>query len=204
MTRRIAPRAGFTLVELLLAVALLSLIVSALLGGLHIGQRAFETGKDYEAVGEAEEATQAVADLFARAFPIATPRKDGLPVAAFDGETTRCRFIASSDGGSLWGGLALVEIGLDDAGALTIWTRVYRPDEDFDAPRAAMRATQALRGVTQFDLSYFGVVERQRPPVWTKAWSALQETPKLVTLQVGLRRGGKDIVVSAAAALRQR
>jgi len=203
MTAMRSRRAGFTLVELLLAVALLSMIVGAILGGLHIGKRVWETGRDYEAVAEVEEATQALSDLLAHAYPLFLPRRDSLPVAAFEGQTTRCRIIATSEGDSLWGGLSVIEIGVDDAGALAVWTRVYRPDDGFGLPREAMASTQALKNVTRFELSYFGVLERDHPPVWTDAWADRQTTPKLVSLRIGVRRGGRDITVTATSAPRQ-
>jgi general secretion pathway protein J len=199
--------AGFTLIEMLLALALLSLIMGSILGGMHLGMRVWDTGRDYEAVHEVEEATAAVADLLARSFPIVIPRQNELPVAFFNGKSSSCRLVTTSEGDSQWGGLLLTEVGVvpeSHGSTLTVWTRVFRPEDGLDLAREAMRTTPALRDVTAFELSYFGVLQQDRPPEWSDVWVNRLKPPQLISLHIAANRSGRIIKTSASVALPQR
>src|SRR5208283_1811091 len=95
-------RAGFTLLEMLLAITLLSMIVTAIIGGLHLGRRAWETGKTYETVSEIEEAARAINGQLARAASVRMPKANGGQSVAFHGLSDSCRFLALSEGGAQW------------------------------------------------------------------------------------------------------
>lgn len=205
MRRR--KNAGFTLLELLLALTLLSLIVGAILGGLHLGKRVWETGRNYEAVNEVEEAARAIADLLARSFPIVVPRENELPAAFFEGQTTGCRLVTSSEGDAQWGGLLLTEIGgVPGAHGTTIavWTRVFRAADGLSLARESMQMTPALRDAAFFELAYFGSLEQDRPPVWSSSWIKRPQPPKLISVRLGANRFGRVIATSATVELRQR
>jgi general secretion pathway protein J len=204
MRRR--ARAGFTLLEMLLTITLLSMIVGSILGGLHLGRRAWETGRTYEAVGEIEEASHAIADQLAHAAPLALTKGNIAQVVAFEGLPEGCRFIALSEGEAQWGGLILTEIAQADAPAadVAVWTRVYRPAEGFALPRTGMRMTSALRDAAYFRLSYFGEIEKGRPPAWTDRWIDRAALPLLVAVHVGGKRDGRVVDVSFTVALQLR
>jgi len=203
---RRAARAGFTLLEMLLTITLLSMIIGSIVGGLHLGRRAWETGRSYESVGEIEEASRAIADQLARAFSILLIKNGGSQVVAFEGQPEGCRFLALSEGEAQWGGLILTEIAPADSPAdeIAIWTRVYRPAEGLSAPRESMRKTSALRDAAYFRLSYFGEIQNGRPPVWSDRWIDRALLPQLVAVHIGGRSGGRIVDVSFTVALPQR
>ena len=105
-------RAGFSLLEVLLAVTLLAMITAAILGGLHLGKRAWETGRDYESVGEVEEAANAIAAILARAIPLPVAQNDQDQIVTIRGSGDRLRLVTIYEGGASWAGLMLTEIGL--------------------------------------------------------------------------------------------
>jgi len=204
MKRR--ARAGFTLLEMLLAITLLSMIVGSILGGLHLGRRAWETGKSYEAVGEIEEASRAIADQLARAAPIILTKTNNGEIVAFEGLAESCRFLALSEGEAQWGGLNLTEIALADVtiDELAVWTRVFRPAEGFSPPRTGMRMTSAMREAAYFRMSYFGEIEKGRPPAWADRWVDRGALPLLIAVHVGGKRDGRVVDVSFTVAPQQR
>ena len=204
MTRH--ARSGFTLLEMLLAITLLSMIVSAIIGGLHLGRRAWETGKTYESVSEIEEAARAINGQLARALSIRMSRADGGQSAAFRGLPDSCRFLALSEGGAQWGGHILTEIAGPQAphGDVALWSSVFRPSQGLDLPRDSMRRVSVLREAAYFRLSYFGEVEKGRPPVWTDQWIDRPDLPLLVAVRLAGESSGRTVDVSFVVALRQR
>jgi prepilin-type N-terminal cleavage/methylation domain-containing protein len=194
-------RAGFSLLEVLLAVALLAMITSAILGGLHLGKRAWETGRDYESVGEVEEAAGAIASILTRAFPAAIARNDQDQSVAFRGRGDNLRLVTSYDGGASWAGLMLTEVGLSGRD-LSIWTNVFRADSWRSSDRG--RAVKAVVGVETFELSYFGAPAPDAPPRWTNSWIDQSTAPQLVAVKLVALRNRKRIDVSFTVALRQR
>jgi len=197
---------GFTLLEMLLAITLLSLIVSALLGGLHLGRRAWEAGATYETVSEIEEAARAIKGQLARALSIRISKANSEQVVAFLGTPESCRFLALSEGEAQWGGLILTEIGHSRGRdhEVAVWSRVFRPSEGFEFPRESLRLTPVLREAAYFRLSYFGQIENGRPPIWTDQWIGRQALPLLVAVQVAGKSSGRTVDVSFVVALRQR
>ncbi len=197
------PPNGFTLLELLLAISLMALIVSTIMGGVGIGRRAWETSHASEALDEVETATRGVASLLARSFPQPTEaRTIGTPQATFQGTQNGCRFIALSDGGAQWGGLLIVEIGREETD-LVVWTSVYRPLEAAGLGREAMRKTVLLKGVAFFELAFFGPSRETKGLGWSPTWSEATNPPQLVSIRIGAYRLGRVIETAATVALPQ-
>lgn len=201
MKRR--PPNGFTLLELLLAISLMALIVSTIMGGVGIGRRAWETSHASEALDEVETAARGVANLLARSF---APGSEARTIAAqqviFQGNREGCRFVALSDGGAQWGGLLLVEIG-GDGSELAVWTGVYRPQEAARPGRAGMRKTVLLKDVASFELAYFGPSRETKGLGWSPTWSVAESVPQLVSIRIGAYRLGRVIEAAATVALPQ-
>jgi general secretion pathway protein J len=195
---------GFTLLELLVALSLLSLMVAGLVGGLRLGTRAWESGRVSASLDGAETAVRAVASQIERAFPVTVRRVNGPPVMAFDGKADSLRFVGLSEGGAQWGGLVTTEIGVDGEGrlqTLSAWTRVFR-DEDFDS-RDAMSATALIDKLAYLRLSYFGATDSKQQPQWRDDWREATVLPRLVSVRVGLRRPNGVLETSATVALPQ-
>jgi general secretion pathway protein J len=198
--------AGFTLLELLLAIGLLSLITGSILGGLHLGKRVWETGRNYEALAEVEGEALAISQLLSRAFPSPTAGSNNNRIIAFRGGPTDCSFIALSEGETERAGLIATEIGpavFSEHAHLGIWTKVFRTRSEFPPVRGEMRETQAVPDLANFELSYFGFVEPNRPPVWTNIWVDRDRLPQLVSVKIGANRFGRRLETSFVVALRQ-
>jgi general secretion pathway protein J len=217
MKRR--ARDGFTLLELLLAISLLSLITASIMGGIHLGARAWDATRASDALDEVENAARATAALIGRGYAVATEQtqqqvmSEG-PPPPFAGTANAASFVALSEGGAQWGGLILTEIGVDAApggSELAVWTKPYRPREGLAIGRGAMTKTVVLKDVAFFELSYFGaqqaqqgLAQQRRPPAWSRAWASRAGLPELVTIKIGANRLGRVVEIQATVALRQR
>jgi prepilin-type N-terminal cleavage/methylation domain-containing protein len=193
-------RAGFSLLEVLLAVTLLAMITAAILGGLHLGKRAWETGRDYESVGEVEEAANAIAAILARAIPLPVAQNDQDQIVTIRGSGDHLRLVTVYEGGASWAGLMLTEIGLSGHD-LSIWTNVFRAQSWRGSDRG--RPVKALTGVVTFELSYFGAPTAEAPPRWTNSWIDQHLAPQLVAVKLVALRNRKRIDASFTVAIRQ-
>ncbi|QGM96080.1 prepilin-type N-terminal cleavage/methylation domain-containing protein [Methylocystis parvus] len=217
MTQR--SRDGFTLLELLLAISILSLITVAIMGGIRLGTRAWDTTRASDALDDVEGAIRAAAGLISRGYPVATEQMQQQftaegPPPPFAGSANAASFVALSEGGAQWGGLIVTEIGVDagaDGSELAVWTKPYRPREGLVIGRGAMKRTAILKDVAFFELSYFGAQQAQpgfgqqpQPPAWSAAWASRGGLPELVRIRIGANRLGRLVEAEATVAIRQR
>lgn len=199
-------RGGFTLLEMLLSVALIGVITASIMGGIHLGRRAWEAGRAAEAMSELDDAPRALERLFARAFPVTLPSEKTAPSVAFEGRSDFCRFIMISEGEANWGGLIDTQIGTAGDGPaqnLKVWTRVFRAPEWAAGGRDDALAAQAAADVAYFKLAYFGSPAENAPPAWNDSWTNRPGLPSLISARLGVRRGGRIIETSFVTALRQ-
>ncbi len=213
--KRRAPD-GFTLLEMLLAISLIALITGSIMGGLHLGRRAWETTRASEALDEVENAARGVTGLIGRSYLFSTEQQQSGPtpppgqqqqqLRMFQGAPEACRFVMLSEGGAQWGGLILTEIGGEpgnESVELAVWTRVFRLQEGFGPSRGDMRKTVLLRNIASFELAYFGSPEEGRPPVWSAAWTNPKRMPTLVSVKIAANRLGRVIQAAATVAIRE-
>ncbi len=208
MRRRARRRAdsGFTLLELLLSLSLLALLMAALLGGIQLGTKSFETSRANQAVGDLEAAASAISDLLSHAYPMLIPDPKQGQTLFFYGRPDSCLFISLSEGQTQQGGFFSSEIGLapnGDSVDLAVWTAGFRVAEASQATRELMQKTEAARGVSFLQLRYFGVIEEGKPPRWNDNWLGASHLPQLVALRFAATRFGKPIQISFTVALRQ-
>jgi general secretion pathway protein J len=195
--------AGFTLVELLVAVTLLSLLSVALLVALRLGVHAERAGSGRL---EAEEGT-AVGLSFIRA-QLGDARvaievdETGRPLVVFDGAADRVAFVAPLPARVNLPGLHLIEIMTVRAalGAeLVVRARPYRPPKILPADIPEKRLIAGL-GAAEF--AYFGAASSNEPASWHGEWHDMWGLPALVRLRVSAARGdaAPDLVVALRSA----
>jgi general secretion pathway protein J len=210
MTRAWSKRrseAGFTLVELLIAVTLLSLLSVALLVALRVGIRAERAGSVRL---EAEEGT-ALALSYIRAQLGDTRAaleadNTGRSVVVFDGAADHVAFVAPLPARVNLPGLHLIEIMAVRAALgpeLVIRARPYRPPNILPADIPEKRLIPGLGAV---EFAYFGATNSNEPPSWHDEWQDMVGLPALVRLRVSDPRGeaAPDLVVALHSAARIR
>lgn len=204
---KLRGRDGFTLLELLVTMGLVSIIMGTIVGGLQIGRRAWESAKASETIDEVEGATRAIASQIAKSFPTTIQPQTGqqqVMQAGFAGAPDAIRFVELNEGGAQWGGLVLTEIAGENVGSgaeVAIWTSVYRPSSALTPQRSSMVRTTIVKDVAAFQLSYFGELDKGRFG-WTDNWRQRQNFPKLVSIKLGVNRLGRVVEASATVALR--
>ncbi len=200
--------AGFTLLELLVALTLLGAMLILIYSALNIGLRAWDTGE--KRVTEASH--QRVVQSFLRrelsqVFPV---RWRGIPESkiAFEGAKDEIKFVsmltlgaAVREGGLQWGHLYVAD---DDApgGERRRTLFIKRSGfnlraKDWDGLDAA-KAIPLIEGVKSFEIGYFGAENDTAEAQWTNEWTNALRMPQLIkiTVQVDNGRDVPPLVVS--------
>jgi general secretion pathway protein J len=205
--RRARSEAGFTLLELLIGVAVLALLMGMLFGGLRLASHQVEWRTARLDRGTRLALVQAfmrrsLAD--ARPLEIEGPRAGvaGPSVAlAFDGAAEELEFVGPAPESAESGGLELIGLGLvrqgaAAGGALSLRVRAY--DTGAGGATAPLRETLVLEGVQHAEFAYFGVTTGETAPGWHESWRQMPYLPALVRLTLTLSGGERvpDLVVA--------
>ncbi len=189
---------GFTLLELLIAMALLGLILVLLFGGLRLGVRSWDAAQNS---ADTMATVRSVEGFLRRELAQIQPYqwKGGTsPRLAFTGERDRLSFVAPLPARVGGGGLRAMSVALerDAAGQRIVWRQaaVNPRMQDFGALASAepmVLISTELEGVEELWLSYFGRQAEGAESLWTDRWDHPQRLPQLIRVQVRLRRGAE-------------
>ncbi|MBA2402915.1 MAG: prepilin-type N-terminal cleavage/methylation domain-containing protein [Bradyrhizobium sp.] len=181
--RRRRSEQGLTLIELLLALAILAVLTGFLAGGLSIGRRAFDADRASGVSGETDAAIQAISSLIASALslPAGTARPQSGIV--FDGRQATLSFMGLSEGRALRGGPHMIRLrrsGVD----LVVDVAGSAPEVAGDAAGLTPTRVIALSGVRDVRFSYFGSTNPGAAPGWQAQWLRAERLPDLVSIQI--------------------
>jgi general secretion pathway protein J len=184
------PRArGFTLIELVVALAILGVMMLLLYSGLAFATRSWDAGDKVgrtaadRRIGEAFVRRE-IAELFPMRFKDATKLR-----FAFEGKKDHLRFVSARPAGVQLGGLSLV--GLEVAGDTrrgdrNLVMRRAMPDdaaEDF-GPLDAVDPSIVMVGVDNMALQYFGAENDFTDPKWQDEWTYEGRMPSMIRMQL--------------------
>jgi general secretion pathway protein J len=199
------PSAGFTLLELLIAITLLGLLMAALFGGLRLGARAWERGEErLDESGRLQVVQNFLRERLGEAYPLSTDDQAGQPVLAFEGSGDAVRFVTLMPE-HLGTGFAEFLLAVADRGEakdlIVQWRRFDDPQDvrgasDYDEPQTKV----LLEGIEALEIAYYGALQRGQPAIWREQWlEARVDMPQLVRLRVVFfeddRRYWPDLIV---------
>ncbi|MFG1479814.1 prepilin-type N-terminal cleavage/methylation domain-containing protein [Xanthobacter sp. V4C-4] len=189
--------AGFTLVEVLVALALAGLVVSALATltrqWLPNWRRGFERVEAAERVGLA--LGRVAADLsVVEAVPASLER----PRPLFDGAPSSITFVRTALGPHAPPGLEIVRLGPGADGAGLVRSAAPYAPRRSEEPLGVFGAPVRVLGAAyRLDFSYSG-----RDGLWLGSWSDLDELPRAVRVVVRDGRTGRALDVSTVVVVR--
>lgn len=180
---------GFTLIEMVVAMALLGTMMLLLYSGLTFGLRSWDAAD----TNGRRTADRRIAENFLRreigeTFPMRF--KDPMTLRiAFEGKENRLRFASSRPAGISASGLALVgiEIEADDVKRTrNLVMRRAMPDDDAKdfAPLEKGERTVLFEGVEGVVFEYFGSENDFSEPKWVEAWDFAGRIPQLIRVRV--------------------
>lgn len=200
------PRAnGFTLVELLVSLAIMASTAGLIAAGLGTGRNLWRTVEARTVAGESIGAAQTVLrDRLEHVF--AATRFDATsPYVDVRGDGQRFSFFAPALAGQQPAGLMRYRIALDGGDALTLYS-IDADNARIDpaAPSVAgWTAAPLIGGVAALDIAYFGVGPPDNRRAWRSFWQDRPTPPELIRVRLrfadGDRRVWPDLIVRPAA-----
>ena len=156
---------GFTLLELLVVITLLSLILVALTSGVRFAGRAWDTQEHrIDEHGDVNAVQNAVSQLIASG-------------QSFEGGAGSLRFVAAMPKALARGGLYDIEL-MTEADRLVL---SWRPHFNGPAAEIAPTETELLKGVSNLDLLYF-LAQGTGPATWQSELKDKDKPPLLIRL----------------------
>ncbi|MEO7107059.1 MAG: prepilin-type N-terminal cleavage/methylation domain-containing protein [Rhodoferax sp.] len=194
----VVKQQGFTLLELLISLTLLSFILVLLFGGLKLAVRSWDSvQKQVDNLNSVRSVEGFLRSEMERVYPYRwkVPTAQGF---AFLGERHKLNFVAPLPSRIGVGGLYAVALELEESGQgrrLT-WRQlpVVPSMTDFsalDQTKEMVLAGAELNAVDDIWLSYFGRESANAVPRWVDRWDSVTTMPLLIRIQVRFADGSE-------------
>jgi len=172
--------AGFTLLELLVAIALLGLLSVALLGSTRFGIQVWARSENAMAnLNRVRHVQTMLTEELTRAYPMFVASGSSEAHVAFDGDADSVTFLTPDQ--SLPGALTRVRIAISSNDAETVLTRSSTLEL---SASSSTEKTVLLQRVKAVSLSYFGSDKIDVPPTWRNTWHNEARLPSLIRIRV--------------------
>lgn len=175
---------GFSLVELIVSLALFAMILALLPGAFRTGKRGWETAAVIEQVAIAEASAEFLRHRLAEATPFFDRDESGQARIAFSGGSQQLTFVAPSQSGPSGGGFYRWSIATAPAGQssdLMLTMTPFAASQTGIAPAATERVL--LSGIRALRIRYFGADEAGGEPLWAGEWRGQYELPQLIEIE---------------------
>lgn len=198
MTNRAAR--GFTLLEVLVAMTIFSLVIAVLYAGYRLAVRSWESGERTQAaVSELRLAGSFIRRHASEAFPLAISESRAWRLW-FQGEPERLVFITAMPAYLGQGGMYEMTLQVDEAGegaALTVARRLLHPDAESGRPGVDDHARPLVEDLESATFDYFGISAEGGVASWHRSWVDQQHLPQMVRLRLVSSRAGAwpDMVI---------
>lgn len=205
MTMRL--QRGLTLLEMLIALVLMSLLLVLLFGGLRLASRSWDAGSGYtDRVAQMQLVENFLRRRIAEVFPYRLRTNPNRPNAVFLGYGAGShvlQFVAPMPAAGARGGLYVLRIGVapgKHGQALMLWRAPLGASQAGDSVDSPVNAPVVLADrVAGVEFAYFGApAGTNAPPAWHSEWPDPTQPPRLVRMRLTLADGSKwpDLVVA--------
>lgn len=193
--------AGFSLIEMIISLALLAVLVSLLPGTLRLSDRVLRASE----MDAAHQATMALLSAAEKSISATRPEfqvdAGGNVRADFVGLSDRVRVIASAASGPGGGGVYEFELRFEGAGGTgsqgLVLTQTLVHLLQGTAKRLSATAPAASRvRVAGGGLRYWGAAVVGEDPAWHDAWNDSRQFPEVIEIKVVPRGGGSQPIIS--------
>ena len=180
---------GFTLLELLIALVIVSLVMTAAFGALRVGSRSWESGLERsDSVEEMQAFAEFLRRQMAQTVPVSWHDEAGKRIA-FAGEQYKVRFVAPAPFDSGRAGLLTYTVTIHHEAGESRLRLAYDP---YDPGAASLGSSPQVADITvsstfvTSSLDYYGAIDSDSTASWRREWPATAELyPQLVRISFG-------------------
>ena len=179
--------AGFTLIEVLIAMTLLGVMVVLLFGSMKICADSWQKGEDkITEVNDVAVVYQFFQHHLGAAIPLWNDFSQESKVFAFQGKSQELQFVSAFPASAKKSGLQLFSLKLiNDGDGQLIQVSIIPFYPVADGEEWRKEEVTLLRHVRNFSLSYFGLDESQPEGLWQEDWLEKEKLPRLVKIKIG-------------------
>lgn len=184
--------AGFTLIEVLIAMTLLSLMVVLLFSSLSIGAKSWQQGETK--IAEVNEIA-VVQQFFNHHLAHATPQWNDFDpekerIFSFQGTKDSLQFVSAFPASAERSGLQLFDLRLQKKNKQSFVSVTLTPFFPLTEGEEFFEDTvELVTNVARFELSYFGFNEETSEYSWQNQWLEKEQQPRLVKISLELEDG---------------
>jgi general secretion pathway protein J len=189
--RNLKAGQGFTLIEVLLAMTLLSVMMTLLFVSLKICAESWEKGE--KKIFEVSE-TAGVVNFFQRHLVMAKPLWNDFTeeerLFSFQGDSQSLQFVSSFPASAGRAGLQLFTVRLVNENRqkmIKVTITPFYPVTEGD--EWLTEEETLIKGVTGFSVAYFGPEAGENESRWLDQWQERDRLPKLVRIKIDLENG---------------
>ncbi len=200
---------GFTLIEMLVSLALLALILAYLPGSIRFVRGTWDAAAKLDRQSGASGAYDFLSGRLAEALPLYERSADGIARVVFTGAPDLLTFVAPSGNGPVGGGLYRFSLQMvagnrpGAPGALVVTVSPYVSAEA-GGPVDGDEQHRLIEDVVLVGIRYLGAKDRFSPPEWRDQWTRIDALPDLVEVTVTTRSAGIQNVQTMLVELRLR
>jgi general secretion pathway protein J len=192
--RHSGGEAGFTLVELLVGLALFSLLATLLFDNVRFGLRAWQRAS---ANAEQFERSMISQDLLRRSignlYPMMVTNDALQQQIDFEGTKEAVSFLGNAPIASNGGGRFRFNVFVERRQAQADLVVSSTPELAGSNDQSMTTRTLLVSGIDRAEFSYFGETATERKLQWTDSWTKRSDIPRLVRLRVGFRSGDAQL-----------
>ncbi|MEN8260487.1 MAG: prepilin-type N-terminal cleavage/methylation domain-containing protein, partial [Pseudomonadota bacterium] len=179
--------AGFTLLEMLIAITLLGIMMTLLFGSLRTCVRSWEAGEKLAAkTGRMAVIESFIRTYLSNAMPLIDDLSEEDPVFSFKGTDRSVQFVSSLPASAGRGGLYIFNLDLVNDGREKVLQLTLRPFYPlFDEAQEVKEEIIILENIEEMKLAYFGEdIDLDEEDRWHEKWEERDSLPKLVQVEL--------------------
>jgi len=177
--------AGFTLIELMVSLAILGLVAAMLASGVRTGLGVWHRVADKAEGGDAVAAAQFALRAVIERTQARTSFRGSRPSVAFIGDRDSMAFVGPAALAERPAAARDYRLTLGNDGALSLWS-ANSLAVDADTPD---RRRVLLHGASRLDIAYFGTVPPDNRPQWRPVWRGMPRLPDAISIRIGFPAG---------------
>lgn len=199
--------AGFTLIEMLVALTLLAMVLAIVPGALRTGKRALAVAAAAEQDSETALALSFIAERMNEAMPIYDRGEGNQIRIAFSGTSDSVRFVAPMPNGPFGGGIYRIELASREGSEASRRRLVLAAALFGQQKGGTLSETQERDLVPDLEtlrFRYFGGLARDDERAWRDDWVAAERLPELVEISLEARQHVMSVSTPVRVALKLR